>query len=51
MGLAIRVRLQEDINISKQYLEVFKMASKVFHQKVQIIGEATVTDTSDRKAL
>jgi hypothetical protein len=43
-----RLRLQEDINISKQCLEVCKVATEVSQQKIHIIGEAIADDNSDQ---
>ncbi|OJJ79074.1 uncharacterized protein ASPGLDRAFT_70324 [Aspergillus glaucus CBS 516.65] len=46
-----RLGLQEDIHISKQCLEVCKMASEVSHQKIYRIGEVVAEDDSDTKAM
>lgn len=43
-----RLGLQEDIHISKQCLEVCKMASEVSHQKIYRIGEVVAEDDSDQ---
>lgn len=43
-----RSRLQEDLDISKQCLEVCKMAGKAYHQKIHSIGEAVAEDNSDQ---
>lgn len=43
-----RLRLQEDINISKQCLEVCKVASEVSHQKIYRIGEVIADGDSDQ---
>lgn len=44
-----RLRLQEDINISRQCLEVCKMASnEVSHQKIYRIGEVIADGDSDQ---
>jgi recombinational DNA repair protein RecR len=43
-----RTRLQEDLNMSKQCLEVCKMAGEVYHQKIHTIGEAIAEDNSDQ---
>jgi hypothetical protein len=43
-----RVRLQEDINSSKQCLEVCKVASEISRQKIYRIGEAIADGDSDQ---
>lgn len=43
-----RLRLQEDINISKQCLDICKVASEVSRQKIHRIGEAVAEDESDQ---
>lgn len=43
-----RSRLQEDINISKQCLQVCKMAGEISSQKIHRIGEAVAEDDSDQ---
>ncbi|EFQ99369.1 hypothetical protein MGYG_02380 [Nannizzia gypsea CBS 118893] len=43
-----RLRLQEDINISKQCLDVCKVASEVSHKKIYKIGEAIADGDSDQ---
>lgn len=43
-----RLRLQEDINISKQCLEVCKIASEVSRQKIYRVGEAVADGDSDQ---
>ncbi|EER40864.1 conserved hypothetical protein [Histoplasma capsulatum H143] len=43
-----RLRLQEDVNISKQCLEVCKMANEVSRQKIYRIGEAIADGDSDQ---
>ncbi|KAF7172640.1 hypothetical protein CNMCM5623_004790 [Aspergillus felis] len=43
-----RLRLQEDINISKQCLEVCKVASEVSRQKIYRIGEVIADGDSDQ---
>jgi gas vesicle protein len=43
-----RLRLQEDINISKQCLEVCKVASEISRQKIYRIGEVIADDDSDQ---
>jgi hypothetical protein len=43
-----RLRLQSDINISKQCLDVCKMASEVSRQKVCIVGEVIADGDSDQ---
>jgi Fungal N-terminal domain of STAND proteins len=43
-----RSRLLEDINISKQCLEVCKVASEVSRQKIYRIGEVIADDDSDQ---
>ncbi|OBT45509.1 hypothetical protein VE00_05047 [Pseudogymnoascus sp. WSF 3629] len=42
-----RLRLQNDINISKQCLDVCKVASEVSHQKIYRIGEVIADSDSD----
>ena len=42
-----RLRLQKDIDISKQCLEVCKVASEVSHQKIYRVGEAIADGDSD----
>lgn len=43
-----RLQLQEDIDISKQCLEVCKVASEVSHQKIYRVGEVTADGDSDQ---
>ncbi|KIM98314.1 hypothetical protein OIDMADRAFT_128322 [Oidiodendron maius Zn] len=43
-----RLRLQKDIDISKQCLEVCKVASEVSHQKIYRVGEAIADGDSDQ---
>ncbi|KAH8802941.1 hypothetical protein F5884DRAFT_903547 [Xylogone sp. PMI_703] len=43
-----RLRLQEDINISKQCLEVCKVASEVSNRKIHRVGEAIADGESDQ---
>lgn len=43
-----RSRLQEDLNMSKQCLQVCKVASEISHQKIHRIGEAIAEDNSDQ---
>ncbi|OBT69377.1 hypothetical protein VE03_01138 [Pseudogymnoascus sp. 23342-1-I1] len=43
-----RLRLQNDINISKQCLDVCKVASEVSHQKIYRIGEVIADGASDQ---
>lgn len=43
-----RLRLQDDIKISKQCLEVCKVATEVSEQKIHIIEEAIADDYSDQ---
>ena len=43
-----RLRLQNDINISKQCLDVCKVASEVSHQKIYRIGEVIADGDSDQ---
>ncbi|OAQ58982.1 hypothetical protein VFPPC_11477 [Pochonia chlamydosporia 170] len=43
-----RLKLQEDINISKQCLEVCKVAKEVSHQKIYRIGEVVADGDSDQ---
>ncbi|RFU26134.1 hypothetical protein B7463_g10201, partial [Scytalidium lignicola] len=43
-----RLRLQEDINISKQCLEVCKVAGEVSRQKIHRVGEAIADGDSDQ---
>ncbi|KAE8422383.1 hypothetical protein BDV36DRAFT_231608 [Aspergillus pseudocaelatus] len=43
-----RQRLQEDINISMQCLEVCKVASEVSRQKIYKVGEVVAEDNSDQ---
>lgn len=43
-----RLRLKEDISISKQCLDVCKVASEVSHQKVYRIGEVIADGDSDQ---
>ena len=43
-----RLRLQSDINISKQCLEVCKMASEVSRQKIYRVGEVIADGDSDQ---
>jgi hypothetical protein len=43
-----RMQLQEDINISKQCLELCKVAAEVSQQKIHIVREALADDNSDQ---
>lgn len=43
-----RLRLQEDINVSKQCLHMCKVASEMSHEKVHRVGEALAEDNSDQ---
>ncbi|KFZ01386.1 hypothetical protein V500_00796 [Pseudogymnoascus sp. VKM F-4518 (FW-2643)] len=43
-----RIRLQNEINISKQSLDVCKVASEVSHQKIYRIGEVIADGESDQ---
>ncbi|OBT95172.1 hypothetical protein VE01_07564 [Pseudogymnoascus verrucosus] len=43
-----RIRLQNEINISKQCLDVCKVASEVSHQKIYRIGEVIADGESDQ---
>lgn len=43
-----RSRLQEDINISKQCLQVCKVAGEISSQRIHKIGEAIAEDDSDQ---
>lgn len=43
-----RSRLQDDLDMSRQCLEVCKMAGEVYHQKIHTIGEAVAEDNSDQ---
>jgi hypothetical protein len=43
-----RIRLQEDISISKQCLDVCKVASEVSHQKIYRVGEVIADGDSDQ---
>lgn len=43
-----RLRLEDDIKISKQCLEVCKVASEVSHQKIYRIGEVVADGDSDQ---
>lgn len=43
-----RMRLQEDIDVSKQCLHMCKVASEMSHQKIHRVGEALAEDNSDQ---
>lgn len=43
-----RIRLQNEINISKQSLDICKLASEVSHQKIYRIGEVIADGESDQ---
>lgn len=43
-----RLRLQEDLDMSKKCLQVCKVASEISYQKIQRIGEAVAEDSSDQ---
>ncbi|KAF3482190.1 uncharacterized protein GIQ15_04949 [Arthroderma uncinatum] len=43
-----RIRLQEEISISKQCLEVCKVANEVSHQKIYRVGEVVAEGSSDQ---
>lgn len=43
-----RLRLQEDLDMSKKCLQVCKVASEISYQKTQRIGEAVSEDNSDQ---
>ena len=43
-----RLRLQEDLKMSKQCLHVCKVASEISHQKIHRVGEAIVEEDSDQ---
>lgn len=44
-----RIRLEEDVNISKQCLQVCEQASKqVSHQKIHLVGEVIADDDTDQ---
>lgn len=43
-----RSRLQEDLNVSKQCLQVCKVASEISHEKIHRVGEALAEDNSDQ---